>query len=147
MDIGPLEYVVIGVNDQEFTHALASELNAIHETGQVRVVDLLFVTKAADGSAVMQEVTELTDEESAFYDGISDDLIGLLTSQDIEQLMGQIPPDTSAVVIVFEHSWVIGLTETLRKGEGMVFTGGMVTSEALAQVNAELAVTKGNQDA
>lgn len=147
MDIGPLEYVVIGVYDQQLTRALFSELNAIQETGKIRVVDLIFVTKAADGTVVMQEVSELSEEEPAAYGGIADDLMGLLTAQDIEQLTGQIPPDTSAIIILFEHTWVIGLTEVVRKGGGVVFTGGMVTHDALAHVSAELAAAKEAQDA
>jgi DNA-directed RNA polymerase specialized sigma24 family protein len=59
MDIGPLEYVVIGVPGQQLTSALISELNAIQESGQICVVDLVFVTTAADGAVVMQEVSEL----------------------------------------------------------------------------------------
>jgi Family of unknown function (DUF6325) len=147
MDIGPLEYIVIGVNDQQLTRELFSELNEIQETGMIRVVDLILVKKAADGGVVMQEVSELDEEESAVYAGVVDDLMGLLTTQDIEQLTAQIPPDTSALVILFEHTWVIGLTEAIRKAGGVVFTGGMVSHEAVAHVSAELAAAKEAQDA
>lgn len=147
MEIGPLEYVVIGMKDRQLKHALLPELNAIHKTGQVRVVDLISVTKAADGSVALQEVSDLIDEEPALYSEIADDLMGLLTAEDIEQLTGQIPPDTSALIILFEHTWVIGLTEAIRKGKGMVFAGGMVPHETLAQVSAELAAAKEDHDA
>ena len=147
MNIGPLEYVVIGVKDDQLKRALFAELNAIHSTGQIRVVDLIFVTKAADGSVVLQEMSELSEEESAISGAIPDDLIGLLTKEDIEQLTAQIPSDTSAVVILFEHTWVIGLTEAIRKGGGVVFNVGMVSHEALAQVSAELAGGKEAEDA
>jgi hypothetical protein len=145
MEIGPLEYVVIGVNDHKLTHALVSELNAIHETGQVRVVDLIFVTKAADGTVLMQEVSELSEAEPAVYSGIADDLMGLLTAEDIDHLTGQIPPDTSALVILLEHTWVIGLTEAVREGGGVVFHGGMVSHEALVHVSAELTAAKAKE--
>ncbi len=147
MNIGPLEYVVIGVKNQHLKHTLFSELKAIHKTGKIRVVDLIFVTKAADGTVAMQEMSELIDEEPEVYGDIADDLMGLLTPQDIDQLTGQIPPDTSAIVILFEHTWVIGLMEAVREGGGVVFNVGMVSHEALAQVSAELAAGKENQDA
>jgi len=44
---------------------LFSELNTIHQTGQIRVVDLILVTKAADGSVMMREVSELSEDEAA----------------------------------------------------------------------------------
>ena len=147
MDVGPLEYLVIGVDSRQLERVLFSELNAIQATGQIRVVDLLFVTKAADGAVVLQEVSELSEEQSAEYGGIVDDLMGLLTAQDIERLTGQIPPATSALVMLFEHTWVIGLTEAVRRGGGVVFSAGMVSHEALAHVNAELAAAKEDRDA
>ena len=87
------------------------------------------------------------EEESAAYGGIADDLMGLLTAQDIEKLTGQIPPATSAIVILLEHTWVLGLTKAVRQGGGVVFTGGMVTSDALANINAELTAAREAQHA
>jgi hypothetical protein len=92
-------------------------------------------------------VSELGEEDSAAYEDIADDLMGLLTPEDIEQLTAQIPPDTSAIVILFEHTWVIGLTEAIRKGEGVVFNVGMVSHEALAHISAELDAAKEDKNA
>ena len=147
MDIGPLEYIVIGVSDRQLKSALISELNAIQEAGKIRVVDLLFVSKAADGAVSMQEVSELVEEELAEYGDITVNLMGLLTAEDIKQLTDQIPPDTSAVVILIEHTWVIGLTEAVRKTGGMVFAAGMVSHEVLAHVSSELAAGKEGKNA
>lgn len=147
MEIGPLEYVVIGVPGQQLTSTLISELNAVQESGQLCVVDLIFVMKAADGSVTLQEVKELIEQEPEVYSDIAGNLMGLLTAQDIEQLTGQIPPDTSAFIILIEHTWVIGLTEAVRKGGSMVYAGGMVSHDVLAHVSAELAAGKVGQNA
>ncbi len=142
MDIGSLEYVVIGFEDDQFTGEILPELNAIQEKGLIRVVDLLFVMKDTDGTVTVREVSELGDEELAAYDGIAGDLMGLFTAEDVEQLAEEIPPGTSAVVVLLEHTWVIGLTEAVRRAGGMLFTGGLVTPDALTQVRAELAAAK-----
>jgi len=142
MDIGSLEYVVIGFEDDQFTGEILPELNAIQEKGLIRVVDLLFVMKDTDGTVTVREVSELGDEELAAYDGIAGDLMGLFTAEDVEQLAEEIPPGTSAVVVLLEHTWAIGLTEAVRRAGGMLFTGGLVTPDALTQVRAELAAAK-----
>jgi hypothetical protein len=142
MEIGPLEYVVIGVSDQLLKGDIISELNAIQKAEEIRVVDLIFVKKSADGAVTVQEVSELVEEEIDAYGDIAVNLMGLLAPQDIEQLTGQVPPDTSAIVILFEHAWVIGLTEAVRKSGGVVFAGGMVSHNVLAHVSAELAAGK-----
>jgi len=139
MDIGPLEYVVIGMKDQQLTPALVSELDAIQESGQVFVVDLIFVTKAADGAVTMQEMNELIEQAPGKYGRLAGNLKGLLTTQDIEQLAGQVPSGTSAFVILFEHAWVIGLADAVRQAGGVVFSGGIVSHEVLAHVSLELA--------
>jgi len=142
MDIGSLEYVVIGFEDDHFTDEILPELNAIQEKGLIRVVDLLFVMKDSDGTVTVREVSELGDEELAAYDGIAGDLMGLFTAEDVERLAEEIPPATSAVVVLLEHTWAVGLTEAVRRAGGMLFTGGLVTPDALAQVRAELAAVK-----
>jgi hypothetical protein len=147
MDIGPLEYVVIGVTDQQLKSDLITELNAIQEAGKIRVVDLIFVSKSADGAVAMQEVSELVEEELAEYGDIALNLMGLLTAEDINQLTGQIPSDSSAVVILIEHTWVIGLTEAVRKNGGAVYAAGMVPHDVLAHVSAELAAGKEGKNA
>lgn len=142
MDIGSPEYVVIGFEDDHFTNEILPELNAIQEKGLIRVVDLLFVMKDTDGTVTVREVSELGDEELAAYDGIAGDLMGLFTGEDVERLAEEIPPGTSAVVVLLEHTWAIGLTEAVRRVGGMLFTGGLVTPDALTQVRAELAAAK-----
>jgi hypothetical protein len=139
MPIGPLEYLVIGMTDQGFMEAFFTELNAIHESGQIRVVDLILVGKDATGVTTMTEVNDLNNVDSAVADDPDENLIGLLTAEDVAQLTDEIPPSTSALVVLFEHTWAIKLAEVLRKGGGMVYSGGMVAHEALFSVNAELA--------
>ncbi len=139
MDIGPLEYVVIGFEDDHFTNEILPALNAIQENGLIRAVDLLFVSKAADGAVTVREVSELNDEELRPYAGIVEDLTGLFTAEDVEKLAEAIPPSTSAVIILLEHTWTIELMEAVRRAGGVFFTGGLVTPDALAQVSAELA--------
>ena len=139
MDIGPLEYVVIGTRDQQLTPALVAELDAIQESEQIYVVDLILITKSADGALTRREVNELIEPAPGIYAAIASNLRGLLTAQDIESLAAQVPPGNSAFVILLEHAWVIGLAEAVRQAGGVVYSGGMVSHEELAQLSLELA--------
>ena len=141
MDIGPLEYVVIGMHEPHLPDALISELDAIQESGQIYVVDLILVTKAADGTLSMREMSDLIEEAPGKYGNLAGNLMGLLTKPDIEQLTAQVPPAASAFVILYEHAWVIGLAEAVKQAGGVVFSGGMVSHEVLAQVSQELAAS------
>ena len=139
MDIGPLEYVVIGLSEQPLPVALVAELDTLQESGQVYVVDLILVTKAADGSVTMREMSELIEQAPGIYGNIANNLMGLLTKADIEQVTAQVPPAASAFVILFEHAWVTGLAEAVKQSGGVVYSGGLVSHEVLARVSEELA--------
>ena len=67
MEFGPLEYVVIGLADDRFNRDILTKLNAIQQNPLIRVVDLLFVSKDADGTVTVQEVSELSEEEQQAY--------------------------------------------------------------------------------
>ena len=55
MEIGALEYVVLGFEDQQFTREMLPELNAIQGSSLIRVVDLAFVGKGIDGTVAVRE--------------------------------------------------------------------------------------------
>jgi hypothetical protein len=139
MEIGSLEYVVIGCKDDHFTNEILPELNTIQASDLIRVVDLLFVSKAAEGTVTTREVSDLSEEEQQPFEGMTEDLGGLFTTQDVENLATAIPSGTQAVVVLLEHTWTLGLTDGVRRAGGVLFTGGLITPEALAQVSAELA--------
>jgi Family of unknown function (DUF6325) len=138
MTIGPLEFVVIGVKGDRFTSEIVPELNSIQEKGLIRVVDLIFVRKDTDGTVKALEVHDLNDEELAAFDPIKEDLMRILTPQDISLLTEAIPPDTSAVIVLLEHAWIVRLTESLNRADAVLLAGGMVPQAAMEQLEAEL---------
>jgi len=139
MTIGPLEYVVIGLEDQRFTSEILPVLNTIQGKEAVRVVDLLFLSKAADGAVKMKEISDLGEEALQPFNDIAENLQGLFTVQDIEKLAKEIPPNRSAVVVLLEHVWTIGLMEAVHNAGGVLFSGGLIAPDILEQVRAELA--------
>lgn len=138
MTIGPLEFVVIGYKGPQFTSEVVPELNSIQEKGLIRVVDLIFVRKDTDGTVKVLEVHDLNDEELAAFDPIKEDLMRILTPQDIALLTEAIPPDTSAVIVLLEHAWIVRLTEGLNRADAVLLAGGMVPQAAMEQLEAEL---------
>ena len=138
MTIGPLEFVVIGCKGHQFTSEIVPELNSIQEKGLIRVVDLFFVRKDVNGTVTVLEVNDLNDEELAAFDPIKEDLMGYLTPEDIVLLTEAIPPDTSAVIVLLEHAWIVKLTEGLNRAGAVLFAGGMVPQSSMEQLEVEL---------
>lgn len=147
MEIGPLEYIVLGFESGQFANRVLPELNAIQKSGLIRVRDLLFISKDAFGAVSIQEVGDLGEEDLVAYSGLAEDLAGLLTAEDIEHLVSEIPVGTRAVLVLFEHRWTLQLAYAVREAEGVIFAGGMVSHEAWRQVSAELATAKEDRHA
>src|SRR5260221_1158232 len=137
MTIGPLEFVVIGCKGDRFTSEIVPELSSIQEKGLIRVVDLIFVRKDTDGTVKALEVHDLNDEELAAFDPIKEDLMRILTPQDISLLTEAIPPDTSADIVLLEHAWIVRLTEGLNKADDVLLSGGMVAHATIEPVLAD----------
>ena len=142
MTMGPLEFVVIGCKGNQFTSEIVPELNSIQEKGLIRVVDLFFVRKDVNGTVTVLEVNDLNYEELAAFDPIKEDLMGLLTPEDIVLLTEAVPPDTSAVIVLLEHAWIVKLTDGLDRAGAVLLAGGMVPQSSMEQLEAELEATQ-----
>ncbi len=139
MAIGPLEYMVIGCPGNQFMSEIVPELNSIQEKGLIRVVDVVFTRKNADGTVTVLEVHDLNEEEAAAFGPMRESLMGLITPEDIVTLSSTIPPDTTAAIVLLEHPWLGRLEQAVERANGVVFIGGMVPKNSLEQLEQELA--------
>jgi uncharacterized membrane protein len=138
MTLGPLEYIIIGCPGNSFSSHVAPELHAIQEKEFLRVVDMLFLRKEADGTVTILEVQDLDEHELESYGVLKSNLLGLITHEDILTLSQTIPAETSAVVVLLEHLWISRLQQAIKRADGVVFVGGMVQQDIHAEVEQEL---------
>ncbi len=76
-DIGPVQVLAIGFGpDAEFTGLVLDELDRLTARGLIRVIDLRFATKGEDGSLVVVELGE-DSEEAAALGAVADRLLGI----------------------------------------------------------------------
>src|SRR6185436_15507455 len=90
MSLGPIEMFVVGFPDNGFNGEIAPALADLVESGTIRVVDLLFIAKDADGTVASFEIDEV------------DNLIG---EEDIEDFADELEPGSSIALLVVEHVW------------------------------------------
>ncbi len=112
--LGPIDYIVVGFDGNNFNGSILSELSKAVDSGVIRVVDLVFIIKDADGNIAMAEIEDQHDElkEVAQAIGHVGDL-PLLTEDDVQKLGDSMKNDSSAGVLVIEQLWAKGLKEAL----------------------------------
>ena len=61
-EIGPVEYMIVSFPGNRFTGEIAPALAKLVEANTIRIIDLAFVGKNADGEIVAFELSDLDDE-------------------------------------------------------------------------------------
>src|ERR1700726_863448 len=113
MTTGPIEYIIVGFPGNKFSGEIVPELIALVESGTVRVLDLIFIGKDADGSVVSFEIDEL--DALAGFGGLDADIRGLISPEDIEYAAGALEPNSSAALLIWEDVWAAPFTEAVRR--------------------------------
>ena len=142
VELGPVDYVVVAypAGKQDFSGAMASELKALMDSGTVRVLDLLMVSKGVDGSVEARELTDADDSEVGQLRAAEADLAVLLAASDIEEIGGFLEPGSDAAVLVWENCWAGPFGAAVRRSGGqLVATGRIPTQAVLAALEADRA--------
>lgn len=140
MDIGPVEYLVIGFPGSKFSGNIAPALAQLVESGTVRILDLVFVSKDEDGTILSFEFDELEAviEDALGYDAIDGDAGGFLSDEDVLAAADLLEPGSSAALIVWEDLWAAPLAAVIREADGVIVAGGRISRESIDFVLASL---------
>jgi hypothetical protein len=144
MTLGPLEYLMVTFEGNRFTGQILAELRAAQEKGIIRVVDLCVLKKDVQGNVTALELSDLSKEEAAELGPLAGDLLDLFAQEDIEQVAASIPNNGAAGLLLFEHTWAMGLKEALKNASGIAVAGGLVAPDVLQELEQELEAAKQN---
>ena len=130
-ELRPIDYVVL-----EWPGELPSAgevqplLLDLVDRGIIRILDIAFLTKAADGSVSALEVGELKQVAAAFaeFEGASSGLLGF---DDLEEAAAALDPGTSAAVLVWENRWAAPVAAALRRSGGQLVASGRIPVQAV----------------
>ncbi len=141
--LGPIDYIVVGFVGNNVDGSILNELAKAVDSGTIRVVDLLFIIKDANGDVGMAEVQDQHEElkEVAKLLGHKDDL-PLLTEEDVNKIGAKMDNDTSAGVLVIEHLWAKGLKKALLDKGAMLLDEGRIHPDKVEESVKEIAETK-----
>ena len=62
-EVGPVEYMIVSFPGNRFTGQIAPALAKLIESNTIRVIDLAFVSKDADGAVASFELSDLDEDE------------------------------------------------------------------------------------
>jgi len=129
--LGPVDYLVVEfpAAASSFTGEMAAELRALADSGTIRVIDVLILTKAADGTV---EATELPDVgELGELHVVKAERGELLAADDVDRLATAMEPGRTAGVLIWENLWAAPFASAARRSGGQLIANERIPIQAI----------------
>jgi uncharacterized membrane protein len=135
--LGPIEVVVLGFPGSQFTGEIRPRIMDLVERGIVSVVDALLVKKNQAGDVTFVEMAQQTDdpELQALASEMSEHL-DLLSDEDVDAFAAQLEPGSSALALVFEHTWMKPVRDAVAASGGVLLADIHVPADVVDEVLA-----------
>jgi hypothetical protein len=132
---GPVDIVLLKFEGNKFNGEIAPALRDLVVNGLVRVIDLLFVFKDADGEVGSIELAGLgADLDPVFADLDGQLGGGLLDAEDVDEVGSVLEPNSSVAVLAVENLWAIPFVTAVRRAGGELIDKARVPSDVVAMV-------------
>lgn len=141
-ELGPVDYLVVEfpAGTSNFTGEMAAELAALSEAGTIRVLDLLLLQKAEDGSVEAFEIDDL--DELDELRSLETQVAEILAAEDVDRLAEAMDAGSAAGVVVWENSWAAPFASAARRSGGQLIASGRIPiQDIVASLEAEDATT------
>ncbi len=142
-EIGPVDYAIVAFPGNRFRGEIGPALSDLVESNTIRIIDIAFVGKDANGDAVALELTELDPEVQASLDSAGIEVGGLLNEDDLMSTADELEPDSSAALIVWENVWAQRVTKAMRDAGGVLVAFDRLPHEVV-QAAREWALEQAN---
>lgn len=129
--LGPVDFLVVEFPTNRLTGKGFPLLVDLVERGIIRIIDLIFIRKGADGSVAAVAFTDLDHDgtlDLAVFEGASS---GVLTTEDIDAAGDVLAPGCTAAILVYENVWAAPLAVAMRRSGGQLVASGRIQVQAL----------------
>ena len=144
--LGPIDYIIVEfpAGASNFTGEMAKELLALVDAGTIRVIDVLILVKAEDGTVEAMELADI--EELGELQRVEAQLAELLAEEDVANLAAAMDPGSVAGVLIWENLWAAPFAAAARRSGGQLIATGRIPIQAIiASIEAdEASATEGD---
>lgn len=134
IELGPIDYLVVEwPPEKQPTGKGLTLLVDLVDRGIVRVLDLAFMRKEADGTVIGLELDDLDldgNPELRVFEGASS---GLLGEDERNEAAAVLEPGSSAALLVYENSWAAPFATALRRDGAELVAAGRIPVNAVIE--------------
>ena len=137
MSIGPVEYIAIAFPGNKFSGEIVPAIKELQESGTIRVLDLVIISKDGDGNVTAIELSEASPEEQATLAALGVEGRNLLGQEDVEDIGSALDPNTTAGLMIWENVWAARFAQSLRDADGILIANGRIPAALVEDIMAE----------
>jgi hypothetical protein len=130
-EIGPVEYLIVAFPGNKFRGEIGPALAKLVDAGTIRIIDVAFVGKDADGEVTGFELMELDPDVREGLENLGVEVEGLFNEDDLRAAAEELEPDSSAALLVWEDVWAKEVAQALRNAGGELFDFGRLPHEVV----------------
>lgn len=130
-ETGPIDYLVVEFPGNRMTGEAFPLLVDLVDRGLIRIYDLAFIRKEADGSVTAMAMSDVDRDGSldlAVFEGAAS---GLLGDDDLAEAANALEPNSSAGILVYENVWAAPFARALRRAGGQLVASGRIPVQAV----------------
>ena len=117
-ELAPVDYMIVAFPGNEFKGEIAPALADLVEKGTIRIIDLAFVAKDADGNIGAFELTDIDPEVRQGFENMGVEVNGLFNEDDLQAAGEELDPNSSAALLVWENLWAKDVAQAIRNAGG-----------------------------
>ncbi|WP_223692562.1 DUF6325 family protein [Leifsonia poae] len=136
-EYGPAEFIVAQFDSDRPSPGVVQAILDLLDTGTVRLLDLLFVSRAPSGEVTLLEFDDVGDEYGLA--GVTLEASGLAGAEDVDDITELIDPGTSGAILVLEHTWAKNLANRFFAAGGSVVHAERIPAPVVNAVLTEAA--------
>jgi len=135
LELGPVDIVVIGFPpDAPRTGESIPLFVDLVDRGIIRVLDVVVIEKAADGTIARLEISELGGEVSTQLDVFQGASTGMIGEEDASAAAEGMQSSEAAVLICFENAWAAPFVSSVLRNGGRMLAFERVPAQDLFDV-------------
>lgn len=136
MSLGPVEILCIKFPNAFIKDEIAAALKTLVNNNTIRIIDILFIRKNANGEVTMTEIDEMDDVDHSILDPIIADISGLIAEEDVQEVAEALDNNSFAALMLFENIWATTFRDAVLNAQGELLFSDRIPNSVIESVMA-----------
>lgn len=131
MAYGPVDFLALEFKGNQFKGEILPALMDLVNREIVRVIDLVIVTKDAEGKVTMRELQQESPSVVSMFDPLKAQISGMIQLDDINMIGEKLENNTTGAIMLFENLWSTKFRDAVLNANGRLVMFERVAPEVV----------------